>query len=189
MEWLHDVTVGHVVQKCQQWGDVQGFLLLPSRCIDDLRCTAFCVFHGRARRTTRSSNTKACIPAGKHLQVNPLCCHEAVWLCSLCVAACHCTPCRWGTNRLRECPRRSCQGLCATSRRDGGRAGGSARNKCKHVCRCAADTECLHGLMAPNPCLSDCRPPLVRRPVPSTKAKRIGKVGVQALNFLSCSRF
>ena len=68
-------------------------------------------------------------------------------------------------------------------------AGGSARNKCKHVCRCAADTECLHGLMAPNPCLSDCRPPLVRRPVPSTKAKRIGKVGVQALNFLGCSRF
>ena len=62
-------------------------------------------------------------------------------------------------------------------------------NKCKHVCRCAADTECLHGLMAPNPCLSDCRPPLVRRPVPSTKAKRIGKVGVQALNFLGCSRF
>ena len=118
-----------------------------------------------------------------------LCCHEAVWLCSLCVAACHCTPSCWGTNRLRECPRRSCQGLCATSRRDGAHAGGSARNKCKHVCRCAADTECLHGLMAPNPCLSDCRPPLVRRPVPSTKAKRIGKVGVQALNFLGCSRF
>ena len=69
------------------------------------------------------------------------------------------------------------------------RAGGSARNKCKHVCRCAADTECLRGLMAPNPCLSDCCPPLVRRPVPSTKAKRIGKVGTQALNFLGCSRF
>ena len=167
----------------------KGFWLPPSRCIDDLGCTAFCVFHGRARRATRSSNTKACIPAGKHLQVIPLCCHEAVWLCSLCVAACRCTRCRWGTNRLRECPRRSCQGLCATSRRDGARAGGSARNKCKHVCRCAADTECLHGLMAPNPCLSDCRPPLVRRPVPSTKAKRIGKVGVQALNFLGCSRF
>ena len=33
-------------------------------------------------------------------------------------------------------------------------------------------TECLHGLMAPNPCLSDCRPPLVRRRVPSTKAKK-----------------
>ena len=141
----------------------KGFWLLPSQCIDDLGCTAFYVFHGRARRTTRSSNTKACIPAGKHLQVIPLCCHEAVWLCSLCVAACRCTRCRWGTNRLRECPRRSCQGLCATSRRDGARAGGSARNKCKHVCRCAADTECLHGLMAPNPCLSDCRPPLVRR--------------------------
>ena len=73
----------------------KGFLLLPSRCIDDLGCTAFCVFHGRARRATRSSNTKACIPAGKHLQVNPLCCHEAVWLCSLCVAACRCTRCRW----------------------------------------------------------------------------------------------
>ena len=28
------------------------------------------------------------------------------------------------------------------------------------------------GLMAPNPCLSDCRPPLVRRPVPSTKAQK-----------------
>ena len=99
----------------------KGFWLLPSHCIDDLGCTAFCVFHGRARRTTRSSNTKACIPAGKHLQVNPLCCHEAVWLCSLCVAACRCTRCRWGTNKLRECPRRSCQGLCATSRRDGAR--------------------------------------------------------------------
>ena len=44
-------------------------------------------------------------------------------------------------------------------------------------------------LDGPQPCLSDCRPPLVRRPVPSTKAKRIGKVGVQALNFLGCSRF
>ena len=85
----------------------KGFLLLPSRCIDDLGCTALCVFHGRARSATRSSNTKVCIPAGKHLQVIPLCCHEAVWLCSLCVAACHCTPSCWGTNRLRECLRRS----------------------------------------------------------------------------------
>ncbi|CAL1171224.1 unnamed protein product, partial [Cladocopium goreaui] len=49
------------------------------------------------RRTTRSSNTKACIPAGKHLQVNSLCCHEAVWLCSLCVAACRCTRSRRAT--------------------------------------------------------------------------------------------
>ena len=77
----------------------KGFWLLLSHCIDDLGCTAFCVFHVRARRTTRSSNTKACIPAGKHLQVIPLCCHEAVWLCSLCVAACRCTRCRWGTNQ------------------------------------------------------------------------------------------
>ena len=107
------------------------------------------------------SNTKACIPAKKHLKVKPLRCHEAVCLRSLDVAACHCERCCWSTNRLRECPCRSCQGLCATSRRDGARAGASARNKCKHVCRCAADTECLRGLMmASRPCLSDCCPPL-----------------------------